>query len=224
MVGIPRRSVRALLYRLACTTEAVTRGHLQLLFWPDVPDAIARRNLSHHLTHLRRSLPLPRILLAGPDSVQLEHGLVSCDVVEFRRAAFYSSVDTAPFQHFVSLYRGPFLDGFDLPGCPEFEHWCILERSFLERQYLRVLARLVELYTLSGDIRHAVQYAQRFLEIDPLSEAMHQRLIQLYFASGDRHLALRQFEQCAAVLKRELGLSPLPETCAIYQTVTHPPL
>ncbi len=52
---------------------------------------------------------------------------------------------------------------------------------------------------------------------------MHRRLIELYAATGDRGAALRQFERCAAALERGLGVSPLPETRAIYQTVLRDP-
>ncbi|HBY96409.1 MAG TPA: hypothetical protein DEP84_21115, partial [Chloroflexi bacterium] len=52
-LAIPRRQARALLYRLAASLEAIPREHLCFLFWPDAPDSVARRNLSHLLTHLR---------------------------------------------------------------------------------------------------------------------------------------------------------------------------
>jgi hypothetical protein len=40
-LNIPRRLVRALLYRLACESGPVTKGHLHLLFWSDMPESIA---------------------------------------------------------------------------------------------------------------------------------------------------------------------------------------
>ena len=36
---------------------------------------------------------------------------------------------------------------------------------------------------------------------------------------GDRNAALQQYERCLTVLERELGISPLPETRAVYQLV-----
>lgn len=59
VLTISRRSVRALLYRLASDSGPISRGHLHLLFWSDAPEGVARRNLSHLFTHLRRSLPSP---------------------------------------------------------------------------------------------------------------------------------------------------------------------
>ncbi|MCL7452016.1 MAG: AAA family ATPase [Anaerolineae bacterium] len=219
VLTIPRRSVRALLYRLACEPKPVSRGHLHLLFWPDVPEAKARRNLSHLLTHLRRALPLSQLLMTTRDEIWLDPGQTWCDVLELRSAALNRATDLPFLHHLASLYRGPFLDGLNLPDCAEFEHWCIVERSALEHQYLKILELLVERCTSRGEISQAVKYAQQHLETDCLSEAMHRRLIQLYAASGDRHLALQQFERCSSILESDLGVDPLPETEAVYQAV-----
>ncbi|MDQ4075123.1 MAG: hypothetical protein M3220_02625, partial [Chloroflexota bacterium] len=42
---LSRQQVRLLLYRLGLL-EPVSRDELAFLFWPDVPDATARRNLT----------------------------------------------------------------------------------------------------------------------------------------------------------------------------------
>lgn len=218
-LAIPRRSVRALLYRLACASGPVSRGHLQLLFWPDVPEVVARRNLSHLLTHLRRALPVAEPLVATGNEVGLEPSQIWCDVRELKEAESDPATDTSLLRYWASLYRGPLLDGFDLPGCPEFEHWCTRARSALEQQLLRILESLVERCMLAGEVSQAVAYAQRYLDTDPLSETMHRRLIRLHAASGDRHLALQQFARCSSILESDLGVGPLPETQAAYQAV-----
>ena len=55
---LPRRQLRALLYRLAVALQPVSREQLGFLLWPDLPDAAARRNLTVLLNQLRRILPL----------------------------------------------------------------------------------------------------------------------------------------------------------------------
>jgi DNA-binding SARP family transcriptional activator/tetratricopeptide (TPR) repeat protein len=218
---ISRRLVRALLYRLACDSEPVARGHLQYLLWPDVPEVTARRNLSHHLTHLRRALPEPEVLVAAGDEVWLEPSQIWCDVLELKTAGLDLETDIAHLRHAVSLYRGPFLAGLELPACPEFEHWCLVERNALEQRYLKVLECLVERCAASGEISQAIGFAQQYLETDSLSEKIHRRLIQLFAASGDRHLALQQFVRCSSILESDLGVNPLAETLAVYQAVLH---
>jgi tetratricopeptide (TPR) repeat protein len=117
----------------------------------------------------------------------------------------------------VDLYRGPFLTGFYLPACPEFEAWATTERQTCERLYLEALTMLIEDQAVKGQYAAAIDCAQRYLETDDLAEDIHRRLIELYAATGERGAALRQFEQCIAILERELGVAPLPETQATYR-------
>ncbi|HEY3227848.1 MAG TPA: tetratricopeptide repeat protein [Roseiflexaceae bacterium] len=119
----------------------------------------------------------------------------------------------------ANLVHGPFLDGFSLPDNPEFEAWAAQERQAWERRVLDTLAALIEHHAARGAYDDAIRAAQRYLAIDDLAEEIHRQLITLYAAAGDRSAALRQYERCSAMLERELGVSPLPETHAVYMAV-----
>ena len=220
-VVIPRRSVRALLFRLACEPGPVTRDQLELLFWPDMSEEHARRNLSHHLTHLKRALPVAQVLVAEIDRVRLLADLTWCDASILREASPESETNLSRLEYMAELYHGVFLEGFSLPGCAEFETWCMGARQQLESQYLKTLECLVEALGRQGEINRAIHYAQKYLEVNPFSEPIHRRLIQLYGTKGERHLALEQYEQLSLMLEAELGVSPLPETLAAYQTALY---
>ena len=235
-LAIPRRQVRALLYRLAARLQPVPREHLCFLFWPDIAELICRRNLSHLLTHLRRILPSPEALLTPSDRVGLDPQRVWSDVATFDRLCNDLALQPAgglrkprrfeTLQQAVELYDGPFLDSFSLPTSPEFETWIIRERRVWESLYMKALADLMEEYTTRGEYDAAISCAQRYLAADDLAEDVHRRLISLHTVVGDRGAALRQFERCVAALERELGVSPLPATRAVYQAILedrHPP-
>src|SRR5262245_34224535 len=51
---LPRRQLRALLYRLAVALQPVAREHLCFLLWPDTPESTARRYLTVLLNLLRQ--------------------------------------------------------------------------------------------------------------------------------------------------------------------------
>lgn len=216
---IRRRLPRALLYHLAARLRPVPREQLCFLFWPDTPDATARRKLTIQLTHLRRALPDPRVLAAADGQIRLDPDRVWSDVAIFERLSFAreSYRLSESLQQAVDLYRGPFLSGCSLAACPEFEAWASQERYRLERVYLETLSALVEVYTTAGEYEAAIACAGRYLAADEMAEGVHRRLIGLYATSGDRSSALRQFERCAMVLEQELGVEPLPETRAVYE-------
>jgi predicted ATPase/DNA-binding SARP family transcriptional activator len=217
-LGLPRRQLRALLYRLAVALRPVPRDQICLLLWPDAPDSAARRNLTVLLNQLRQALPAPEAVRAQSDSVALDPAHVWCDTVAFAAAlAAAQAGDLAPLAAAVEGYAGPFLDGFALPANAEFDDWLAQERQHWERRYLDALAALADGYAAAGAYAPAIAAAQRALAVDELAEEMHRRLIALYAAQGDRAAAQRQFERCALVLERELGVEPLPETRAAYE-------
>jgi len=80
---------------------------------------------------------------------------------------------------------------------------------------------LIDALSSTGKYAEAIVYAQRYLAIDPLAEDIHRQLIELYCACGNRPGALKQYQTCSAILERELGVRPLPQTVAIYQTILH---
>jgi DNA-binding SARP family transcriptional activator len=218
-LAVPRRQVRALLFFLASSQQAVSRQALHFLFWPDIPEADARRHCTRLLTHLRRALPVPEMLQAADDRVGLDRRWIWSDVVAFGQlcAAQDPNQRFVALQQAVDLYRGPFLAGFSLPSSPEFEAWGLQEQRTQERLYLEALDSLTEACAARGASQEAIAYARRYLDTDELAEQNHRRLIELYTLDGDRGAALRQFERCVTVLERELGVSPLPETQRAYQ-------
>lgn len=220
-ITLARRQMRALCFRLAVALRPVARDQLCFLFWPDVADTAARRNLTVLLNQLRQALPLPAVLQTAGDSILLNPTCVQTDTIVLGEALAQATRGgaLAPLVTAVDLYTGPFLAGFSLPASTEFEAWAAGERQSWEQRYLDALAMIVDGYAADGAYPEAIAAARRALAVDPVAEEMHRQLITLYAAAGDRTAALRQFEQCVITLERELGVSPLPETRAVYEAV-----
>ena len=73
----------------------------------------------------------------GVDPLRLNPAVVEADVAEFARA-----IEAGNDARAVTLYRGPFLDGFFLAGAPEFEHWAEGTRTRLAAEHAQALRRL----------------------------------------------------------------------------------
>lgn len=212
---LPRRRVRALLYRLAAQIQPLPRDRLAFLFWPDAPDHLARRHMTRLLSSLRGALPEPRLVLVDEEMVGLEAALVEVDCHAFVRGT--AAPDLAGLADALTLYRGPFMDGFALPDAPEYELWQAATAREFHARYLGGLEMATERAVALGQLTAAIQFAQAYLAADELAEPIHRRLIELYMAVGDRVAAWRQFEVCCRVLERELGVGPLPSTRAVLQ-------
>lgn len=220
-LSIGRRQTRALLYCLAAKQHPVAREELCFGFWPDEADAHAHRQLSHLLSHLRAALPDPNLVQSVNDTVELDWQRVWCDAAALRAACASLDPENArQLEQAVQHYRGPFLSGFSLPAAPEFELWVSEQRTMHERLYLDALRVLLRCEAGHMDYSRAIKYARIYLQVDELAEDIHRELMVLHVMAGDRPAAIHQYQRCAAVLQRELGVEPLPETRAIYKAVT----
>ena len=108
----------------------------------------------------------------------------------------------------IGHYTGDLLEGF-------YEDWAIRERERLRLLYLDSLATLLTHYSQAGAHDDALRCGQQILALDPLREDIHRELIRLHLQRSHRALALRQYEQCRAVLEEELGVEPMEETRAL---------
>lgn len=216
---MPRRQVRGLLFRLAAETRPVSRGELACLFWGDLPESSARRNLSRLLVYLANHLPDSNILQVSESGVSLEQSLVWVDTRLFE--AYWESWKLhhrcQDLQAAAGLYRGAFLGDFRLSGNIDYDRWTSMEGERWEQAYLRTLRTLTDECAVQGESQQAIDYARQFLGYNELAEDIHCRLIELYTAHGERSAALRQYELCSVILERELGVQPMPETRDAYK-------
>src|SRR5262249_50063968 len=114
--------------------------------------------------------------------------------------------------------RGDLLAGLSAQDAP-FEEWLLSERERLRELALEGLAKLLAHRIKSGHVEAAIHAAGQLLRLDPAQEAVHRALMQLYAQQGRRGAALRQYQACVGVLRRELGTEPEPETRQLYQDI-----
>ena len=122
-------------------------------------------------------------------------------------------------QSAISLYRGPFLEGFSLPDNAPFEEWLLAKREYFSQQMLKALSRLAEWSLEQGEYEQAEGYARRQIELEPWREQAHQQLMRALSLKGERVQALAQFESLRKALQRELKVEPSEDTLQLYQQI-----
>jgi DNA-binding SARP family transcriptional activator len=103
----------------------------------------------------------------------------------------------------------PFLAGANGP-------WTERRRAWLRDLYLRSLEVLAEVWIGRGDPVLAVADMEEALRSEPYRESLYRLLMRAHATAGNRAEALRTYESCRMLLADELGVSPSPETEAIY--------
>lgn len=154
--------------------------------------------------------------LNGPEGVWL-------DVAEFEQVIApglskpterLSDADINGLNRGVDLYKSDIL--IDV-----IDDWALREREKHRRSYLNALWRLMQVASIRRDYAEAIRHAQAILDNDALREDVHRELMQLFVLGGQRAQALRQFEKCRELLRRELAIQPMRETMALYQHIAN---
>jgi len=224
-VQINRRSLRALLYYLACHDHPITRAETVLLFWPDESEQEARRHLREILSKLNKQLPNPNDLLKAPDLIGINHSQVYVDVLEFLKLANEALQsariipETTPLpkpvankmRQAVLLWRSPrFLGSGEMDVKGDFDRWLLNISQNLENLRLVLLDRLISHCIASGDLETAIIWDRLLLEMDELNNEGHIRLLNWLMELGRRSEALNHCVFMREIFKKD-GFDELPE-------------
>lgn len=224
------RKDRALLIYLAVTGMVHSREALAGLFWSDLPEPKARRNLRLTLSNLRKVIGAQ--WFETDDGIGLTRQLPwSVDMQKFRTVveSLASSRDIGPpfatsqeldaCHQVLNLYRGEFLEGFYIQKANRFEEWVSTQREEYHLLALQGLERLAHNYLVDKEYAQGLKITHRLLHLEPWSEIAHSLQMQLYAESGQRGAALAQYEECCNILAHELGIDPMPQTTALYEQI-----
>jgi DNA-binding SARP family transcriptional activator len=229
VAGLEARKVQELFsYLLLHRNQPHPRESLAALLWGDVPTAQSKKSLRQVLWQLQSALDAQtgrleaRVLLVEPEWVQFNaEASIWLDVTEFERGFACTQglpgedLDASRFaalQNAVQLYRGDLLEGW-------YQDWCLYERERLQNLYLMALDKLMAYCEAHQLYEDGLAYGGRILRYDRARERAHRRMMRLYYLSGNRTTALRQYEQCVATLQEELGVSPARRTVELCERI-----
>jgi DNA-binding SARP family transcriptional activator/Flp pilus assembly protein TadD len=179
-----RRRLAVLAVLAAAAPKAVPRERLMLLLWPDADEDRGRHALNQIIYNLRRELGVSPI--DGVGELRL-----LADVIETDHAEFRAAVAGTDHHSVASLYSGPFLDGFFVPGAGELDRWIEEERHRTHRVALTSLVHLANAAEQQSDNAAFVQWSGRLAELDPLSARETLRHMRALSTSGDQDAAIR---------------------------------
>jgi DNA-binding SARP family transcriptional activator len=199
------------------------REQLMELLWPEHDLESAANNLHKAIYTARRALEPDlrpswpsaylrlewnRVVLDGPAGLRV-------DVDEFERAAAAAQLSgvSSAYTSALDLYADELL--------PEdrYEDWAAERREALERRYLGLLMELADLRESEGQPYAAIDALSRVVAREPVHEEAHVALMRLYAQSGQRYLALREYQRLRAALRRELDLEPTPAITQLYRDI-----
>ncbi|MGH6927326.1 MAG: AfsR/SARP family transcriptional regulator, partial [Dongiaceae bacterium] len=217
------RKVEALVAFLALPAGRMHhRGELAELLWGSRDEAHARHSLRQALSSLRRTLAQAGIdaLVAEGDRIGFDQAAVTTDVA--RLSGILNEGSPPALSRFSELWRGDLLAGLDIRE-EAFEDWLRRQRTSVRDGALDGFLHLLERQSREGAAAAAIETARTILTLDPTHEATHRRLMDLYVGRNQRNLALRQYRDCEAVLRREFDVAPSADTRRLYEQLLRGP-
>ena len=227
-IGLTRAVQGLLAYLLLHRQRVHPRDVLLEIFWGEHTEERARNCLNTALWRLRRVLepdgvPRGTYLLTTPSG---EVGFNArsnywLDVAAFEARATQvlarplSALGPSEIEELAAaeqLCTSDLLEGF-------YDDWALRERERLRCLRLNTLVGLMRYHKQRADYAQSLTFGERILALDPLREEIHRDMMRLYVESGQRALAIRQYESCRAILDAELGIAPMEETQALYAQI-----
>lgn len=112
----------------------------------------------------------------------------------------------------IDLYQGNYLPN------RVYEDWSSEERERIQVLALGAFVNLAELL-LDKQPMESIRLTQAALAIDPCWENAYRIQMQAHLNNGNRPLAIKTYQNCTHILDREYGISPLPATKNLMESI-----
>ena len=206
LIGLPS----ALLYYLAYTNSWVKREELAFLFWADLPESTARRNLRNLVLRVK-DLPYTGTLEIERDRLRWQ---IATDVQAFRQAQAAEQNSKA-----TELYEGSLLEGFYLDSAPEFADWLEFERERLKQEHQFLVLRQLERLEAKENYAEAAKTLESLRKAMPFDETLLRQQLHYLKLSQQPSQAIALFETFQAFLQKEMDVLPEEETLQLIKTI-----
>jgi len=223
--NLPAKAQELLFFLIIHSNRVHAREQLASQLWGDASDTQAKKYMRQTLWHLQTSLDeepsaAQPLLLLNHQWLQFNRSAsATVDIDQFERV--FDAVRTLPddgisaeqaglMLQTVRLYEAELLQGW-------YVDWCLLARERFHAMYLLMVDKLMHHCLYQGDFDTGVALGLGTLQFDCAREKTHRRLMRLFYVSGDRTSALRQFEICANAMDHEFNLPPSERTVRLYE-------
>ncbi|MBI5038911.1 MAG: tetratricopeptide repeat protein [Nitrospirae bacterium] len=219
---VKKRPLAMLKLLIASGGRHVREDQIIDTLWPESEGDLAHKAFGINIVRLRE-------LVGAERAISFQDGLVTLD-------PHYCWVDVWAFERILGRAEGVIKEGDRERAIPLMEkaialykggfladsqdyEWAMLLRERLRSKFLRYTGELGRIYENMGEFNKAIETLKKGIEVDPLAEEFYQRLIACYHRLGRRAEALAIYNNLRKIFSATIGLSPSPQTEAIYKTL-----
>jgi len=205
-VYFPFKKAEALFYYLIVEKQC-TRDSLVHLFWCDVDEQTAKKNLRNALYIIKKTLEI-EIFKSGKRSVvEIDFSEISIDLDDnYRNLENGNGI-------------GQFLEGLYVKDAEPFENWVHLMRDTLQDKASEQLQSSLKFAFEQKSWDEAKQICYTLLKMDEFDEVVYRKLMEIYATERKFNKCIEVYQQLSKTLDEELGIEPDNETIDLFEKI-----
>ena len=190
----------ALLTYLLLEPRAPTRRELADLLWSETDDPLGAVRWS--LSQVRKAMNPPAEIGERDGRIKIDAEVLVVDAGELLRGEWdENSID--------DLVRGELLEGMSFGDSPSFDTWLQVQRARVATSAADALRWAATLLSHREPDR-ALALVERALRSDPFDDGLHELIVEIHTARGDRERARTYVAGLARRYRDELSIEPPP--------------
>ncbi|MEK6225709.1 MAG: hypothetical protein AABM40_05360 [Chloroflexota bacterium] len=188
----------ALLTYLLLEPRAPTRRELADLLWSETDDPLG--SLRWSLSQVRKAMNPPAEIGERDGRIKIDAEVLVVDAGELLRGEWdETSID--------DLVRGELLEGMSFGDSPSFDTWLQVQRARVSTSAADALRWAATLLSHREPDR-ALALAERALRTEPFDDGLHELIVEIHTARGDRERARTYVAGLARRYRDELSIEP----------------
>lgn len=206
-VIFPFAKMEALLYYLLVTGEG-TRDSLATLFWGDMGENAAKKNLRNTVYLLKKMLSVDLLITSSRSRISLNLELVE------------RHLELLPVDNLTLLDNpmGEFLEGYYCKDAASFEEWVAGKREHFRTERINHLTKVIIKLMNEKNYTDAKVHLKKLITLDAYNESAYRVLMKIY-EKEDSYKALEIYQTLERIMAEELGVVPSVKTQEIYKRI-----
>src|SRR5438132_6450965 len=178
--------------------HAPTRRELADLLWSEADDPLGAVRWS--LSQVRKAINRPAEIGERDGRIKIDAEVLVVDAGELLRGEWDEvSID--------DLVRGELLEGMSFGEAPSFDTWLQVQRARVAAAAADAL-RWASTLLAHREPDRALALAERALRSEPFDDALHELIVEIHAARGDRERARTYVAGLARRYREELAMEP----------------
>jgi DNA-binding SARP family transcriptional activator/predicted negative regulator of RcsB-dependent stress response len=187
-----------LLTYLLLEPRAPTRRELADLLWSETDDPLGALRWS--LSQVRKAVNPPAEIGERDGRIKIDAEVLVVDAGELLRGEWNeASID--------DLVRGELLEGMSFGESPSFDTWLQVQRARVATSATDALRWAATMFS-HRDPDRALALAERALRSEPFDDGLHELIVEIHTARGDRERARTYIAGLARRYREELAIEP----------------